>query len=141
MFLILQYNDITFIWELTFLFLGYYYYWYQLCIIWGIHYLHPTRRAFIDSFRLKLRRYNIFMAYAVVNCCTLLILWIVYKKFPHIIFLFVLPARVWFRSGDCTQVNLLHSDLVHVQQIIILNVARIVFSNSSSTAAMHEKHI
>ena len=60
------------------------------------------------------------------------------QEIPAHHFSFVLPARFWFRSDECTQVNLL-TDLLHVQQIIILNVARIVFSNIYSTA--HENHI
>ena len=136
--LILQYNISTFIGEPTFFLKGNYYYWYQLFIIWGIHCLHPSRRAFIDSFRLKLRRQYIF--YGICSCELLYSSHLMnsLQEIPAHHFSFVLPARFWFRSDECTQVNLL-TDLLHVQQIIILNVARIVFSNIYSTA--HENHI
>ena len=97
-----------------------------------------SRRAFIDSFRLKLRRQNIF--YGICSCELLYSSHLMnsLQEIPAHHFSFVLPARFWFRSDECTQVNLL-TDLLHVQQIIILNVARIVFSNIYSTA--HENHI
>ena len=136
--LILQYNILTFIGELMFLFWSYHYYWYQLIITRSFDCLHPSRRAFIDSFRLKLRRQYIF--YGICSCELLYSSHLMnsLQEIPAHHFSFVLPARFWFRSDECTQVNLL-TDLLHVQQIIILNVARIVFSNIYSTA--HENHI